>query len=151
MYVITWWVLHISTGNASQIGPEDAPKFQYVVWSGIAVGVFCSIIFHIIVKEGNGYSGNDVRGGELRTSIGELFCSIEIYQVAVVYMSTRLFVNLSQVFIPLYLHETLNMAASALALVPLIMFIGSFMMTMSIESLNRRCGRRVIFRCFRGL
>lgn len=59
-------------------------------------------------------------------------------------MSTRLFVNLSQVFIPLYLHETLNMAASALALVPLIMFIGSFLTTMSIEYLNRSCGRRVI-------
>lgn len=58
-------------------------------------------------------------------------------------MSTRLFVNLSQVFIPLYLHETLNMAASALALIPLIMFVGSFITTMAIEKLNRRLGRGV--------
>ncbi|KRT78525.1 membrane transporter [Oryctes borbonicus] len=141
VYVITWWVLHIGTGSGSQIGPDDAPKFQYVVWSGMSVGILCSLIFHILVKEG--YSGNDVRGGELRMGVRELMCRIEIYQVAVVYMSTRLFVNLSQVFIPLYLHETLNMAASALALVPLVMFIGSFVTAMSIEALNRGFGRRV--------
>jgi fucose permease len=63
----------------------------------------------------------------------------------VVYMSTRLFVNLTQVFIPLYLHETLDMAASALALIPLIMFIGSFMTSMIIEKLNRYLGRKLSY------
>lgn len=61
-------------------------------------------------------------------------------------MSTRLFVNLSQVFIPLYLHETLNMTASALALIPLIMFIGSFLTSLTIEKLNRGFGRKVILK-----
>lgn len=58
-------------------------------------------------------------------------------------MCTRLFVNLSQVFIPLYLHETLNMNASALALIPLIMYIGSFTTSLTIEKLNRGLGRKV--------
>lgn len=58
-------------------------------------------------------------------------------------MSTRLFVNLSQVFIPLYLHETLNMTASSLALIPLIMFLGSFLTSLTIEKLNRGLGRKV--------
>lgn len=58
-------------------------------------------------------------------------------------MSTRLFINLSQVFIPLYLHETLNMAAQALAIVPLIMYIGSFMMSFFTGFLNKKLGRKV--------
>lgn len=58
-------------------------------------------------------------------------------------MSTRLFVNLTQVFIPLYLHETLDMTASSLALIPLIMFVGSFMTSFLIEKMNRLFGRKV--------
>lgn len=144
VYVITWFALHIDdSSNASKIGPDDAWKFQQVVWSGLGIGVVASIIFHIGVKETN--SGNDVRSGQQRVSVGNLLCSIEVYQVAVVYMSTRLFVNLSQIFIPLYLHETLDMAASALALIPLVMFVGSFLTSFVIEGLNRGLGRRMSY------
>lgn len=58
-------------------------------------------------------------------------------------MTTRLFVNLTQIFIPLYLHKTLNMPASALAIIPLIVYIGGFVTCMIIEKLNRRFGRKV--------
>lgn len=77
----------------------------------------------------------------------ELFLNVSYFyfQVAAVYSATRLFVNLSQVFIPLYLHETLSMSASALALIPLVMFIGSFVTSIAIERLNRSCGRKVFF------
>ncbi|XP_022902495.1 major facilitator superfamily domain-containing protein 12-like [Onthophagus taurus] len=145
VYLITWYYLHIGTGSNSQIGPDDAPKFQNVVIYGMGVGITCSILFHIFVKEENGYTGNNVRGGVPRSSISDLLCSMKLYQVAVVYMSTRLFVNLSQIFIPLYLHESLNMAASALALIPLIMFIGSFLTTFIIEFMNRTIGRRISY------
>lgn len=40
-------------------------------------------------------------------------------------MSTRLVVNISQVLVPLYLHRTLGLAARALAVVPLTMYLGS--------------------------
>ncbi|KAL0901695.1 hypothetical protein ABMA27_006888 [Loxostege sticticalis] len=46
-------------------------------------------------------------------------------EVAGVYMSTRLVVNVAQVFIPLYLHRTLGLAARSLAVVPLAMYLGS--------------------------
>uniref|UniRef100_A0A1Y1LD93 Major facilitator superfamily (MFS) profile domain-containing protein n=1 Tax=Photinus pyralis TaxID=7054 RepID=A0A1Y1LD93_PHOPY len=146
VYIITWYVLHLNGGtNEGQIGPADASKFQTVVWTGLSIGVFCTIIFHIFVKEQNDYGGDNVYAGQLRTSISEIFKNLQIYQVAVTYMATRLFVNLSQVFIPLYLHETLNMVASALALIPLIMYIGSFVTSMCIEKLNRSFGRRFAY------
>lgn len=40
-------------------------------------------------------------------------------------MSTRLVVNVAQVLIPLYLHRTLGLAARALAVIPLAMYLGS--------------------------
>lgn len=59
-------------------------------------------------------------------------------------MATRLFVNLTQVFIPLYLHETLNMTASALASIPLVIFVGSFITSLLTEKVNRSFGRKVV-------
>lgn len=50
---------------------------------------------------------------------------MNVLQVAGVYMSTRLVVNVAQVFIPLYLHRTLGLAARSLAVVPLAMYLGS--------------------------
>lgn len=75
-------MLHInSDGPETKIGPTDAPKFQNVVLVGLTVGSICTVIFHFFVKEENGYTGNNVRGGQLRLTVRELLCNIQIYQV----------------------------------------------------------------------
>lgn len=75
-------MLHIDAATQqSKIGPVDAPKFRTVVWSGLSVGVVCTVIFHVFVKESNGITGNNVRGSQLRLSIKELLSTIQIYQV----------------------------------------------------------------------
>lgn len=90
VYVITWYVLHIdSATQRSKIGPTDAPKFRTVVWSGLSVGVVCTIIFHIFVKESNGITGNNVRGSHLRLSVKELLSNIQIYQVLLISKYTK--------------------------------------------------------------
>lgn len=144
VYVITWTVLHLNNGESSKIGPGDEYKFQHIVWIVLSFGAFCSFLFHMFVKELHS-DVSYVQSGHLRTSVKDLLRNIKIYQVAVVYMSSRLFVNLSQVFVPLYLHETLNMPASTLALMPLIMFIGSFFTSLPLEKINRYFGRRITF------
>lgn len=60
-------------------------------------------------------------------------------------MPTRLFVNLSQVYIPLYLHESLKMPATSLAIVPLTMFVSSFIASLIIERLNTKFGRKTSY------
>ncbi|CAH1102180.1 unnamed protein product [Psylliodes chrysocephalus] len=145
VYIITWIVLHLNNGESSKIGPGDGPKFQHVVWSILSIGIVSSILFHAYTREDDNGVGNNVRGGQVRSSIADLFKTFEIYRIAVVYMSSRLFVNLSQVFIPLYLHETLNMPASSLAVVPLMMFIGSFLASLVIEKINRFLRRKMTF------
>ncbi|KAJ8966997.1 hypothetical protein NQ317_006925 [Molorchus minor] len=145
VYVITWIILHLDNGESARIGPGDAPKFQHVVWTVLALGSLCSLVFHICIGEVDNGVSNNVRGSHLRTSVRDLLTNVTVYQVAFIYMTSRLFVNLTQVFIPLYLHETLNMAASSLALVPLTMFIGSFITSMFIEKINRCCGRKLTY------
>lgn len=145
VYVVTWFVLHLNNGENSKIGPDDVGKFESVVSTVMVFGVICSILFHVFVNEVENYGSSNVRGGVVRVSIRELMSNCNVYQVAVIYMASRLFVNLTQVFIPLYLHETLDMAASALALVPLVMFIGSFITSLLIEPINRWFGRKFTF------
>ncbi|KAL3290055.1 hypothetical protein HHI36_023425 [Cryptolaemus montrouzieri] len=145
VYIVTWLILHLDSGDDSKLGPADGPKFQHIVWIGLGFGLFCSILFHLCVREEDGFGGSDIRGGQPRHNVKEILKNIKVYKVALIYMSTRLFVNLSQVFIPLYLHETLDMTASSLALIPLTMFIGSFLMSVGIEKLNRLFGRKMAY------
>lgn len=144
VYIITWMILHLNSGDDTKLGPADQSKFQHIVWIGLGVGIFASGIFHCCVNENDG-PARDIRGGQLRTSVGEILKSFNVYKVAVIYMTTRLFVNLTQVFMPLYLHESLDMKASKLALIPLVMFIGSFLMSFSIGPLNKLLGRKLAY------
>lgn len=148
VYCITWAVLHVTDTNASnsQIGPDDAKKFQEVVFIGIGVGAITSILFHIFVKE-NFVNNSDGSLNRNSRTVLVLLKDIQLYQIACIYMPTRLFVNLSQIYIPLYLHKSLNMPATSLATIPLIMYLSSFVMSLIIEKLNTKLGRKVSY-CF---
>lgn len=45
----------------------------------------------------------------------------------------------------MYLHETLHMAATSLAIIPLIMYLSSFKSALVIEYLNTKCGRKIAY------
>ena len=47
-------------------------------------------------------------------------------QVAVIYMSSQLYINIYQSFYPFFLEDTLHMSATAVASIPLAMFIAGF-------------------------
>lgn len=60
-------------------------------------------------------------------------------------MPTRLYINLCQVYIPMYLHVSLSMPAASLAYIPLAMFLSSFLISLIIERLNTKLGRKVAY------
>lgn len=148
VYCITWAVLHITNTQESsfQIGPNDARKFEEVVFIGIAIGSLTTILFHIVVKENRINNSNGFLRRNSRT-VSALLKDVQLYKAASVYMFTRLFVNLSQIYIPLYLHVSLNMPATSLAIIPLIIYLSSFMMSFIIERLNTKLGRKMSY-CF---
>ncbi|XP_050301527.1 major facilitator superfamily domain-containing protein 12-like isoform X2 [Anthonomus grandis grandis] len=147
VYMIAWLVLSLEDRDNSQIGPPDVGNFQLVVNSVMGLGVLCSLLFHIFVKENNvtNTGFQDVRGPRLRTDFKELFSNIQMYQGALNYMCSRLFINLTQVFITLYLHEVLQTEASALAVVPLVMYLGSLMTSLFIGTVTKMIGRKLAY------
>ncbi|XP_076636394.1 major facilitator superfamily domain-containing protein 12 isoform X2 [Colletes latitarsis] len=148
VYCIAWVVFHITNNkdSSSQIGPNDAKKFQNILFIGIGIGSIASILFHIFIKERTVNISNGLLQRNTRT-VSILLTDIRLYQVACVYMSTRACVNLLQIYIPLYLHKSLNMPATSLAVIPLIIFLSSFAMSLIIEKLNTKVGRKISF-CF---
>ncbi|XP_011167383.2 major facilitator superfamily domain-containing protein 12 [Solenopsis invicta] len=146
VYCIMWGVLHVTSDEYdSQIGPGDIHKFQKVVLIGVATGLIASIIFHVVVKESaNGNANGSFLHRNPRTA-SVLLRDIRLYQVACVYMLTRLFINLCQIYMPLYLHESLNMPATSLAYIPLTMYLSSFLTSLIIERLNTKWGRKVAY------
>lgn len=83
VYVITWFILHINSGEENKVGPGDVSKFQHIVVTGLCLGLLCSVIFHIFVKEEGAFGTNNVRGTQLRRPIAELLRSPEVYQVII--------------------------------------------------------------------
>lgn len=67
------------------------------------------------------------------------------YIVAVVYMCTRLVVNLSQVYIPMYLTETLMLDKTYIALIPLVMYLSSFVATMTTHPVSKCLSQEVVY------
>ena len=68
------------------------------------------------------------------------FGRLSFYQTAVIYTCTRLMVNVSQTFIPLFLLVTLHAPKSTIASVPLTVFGAGLLSTCVCERLTRRLG-----------
>lgn len=63
------------------------------------------------------------------------------YEVGMVYMCTRLVVNVTQVFISFYLIVTLKMSATSIAIVPLLVYVSGFLATFFLRYMNEVLGR----------
>ncbi|KAF5297230.1 hypothetical protein FQR65_LT10046 [Abscondita terminalis] len=99
------------------------------------------------IHEDNSVYHDHHEKNKISLSIFQILGSFRYYQAAVVYMSTMLYINLTQVFVPLYLHETLDMAASALAKIPLVIYLGSLATSFIVGGLNKLLGRKVAYLC----
>ncbi|KAH0946254.1 hypothetical protein HN011_005705 [Eciton burchellii] len=151
VYCVMWGILHVTSDQYDiQIGPGDIHKFQKVISIGIAIGLLASILFHIVVKESaNNHGANNHAHDNIlhrnNATASALLKDVKLYQVACIYMLTRLFINLCQIYMPLYLHESLNMPATSLAYIPLTMYLSSFLMSLIIERLNTKWGRKIAY------
>ena len=98
---------------------------------------------------GNGSTGGRGRAGSLGSfdesnlmPASAWFSIREFYTVGVTYMCTRLVVNVSQVYLPMYVIDTLSMPAEAEAICPLLVYVSSFAATFTIEKMYRKMGPR---------
>ena len=73
------------------------------------------------------------------------FLKPSFYLVAIVYMVTRLFVNVSNSYISLYIQSTLNLEPVFVAMVPLVMYIAGFIISVFLKFLTKRIGFKASF------
>lgn len=121
---------------------------QIVTYSVVALGILMTIAFHIGVKEKRQeslleHTQEERQNPVERVSPLALFLDIRLYQVAMIYMATRLFANLSQTMFPLYLHDDLKLGGQNLATLPLVYYASSFFISWLIKRMNKRLGRNV--------
>lgn len=146
VYLVAWGVLRVTEGTESTISPDDIGKFRVIVWSVMCFGIVCSIIFFLNIRELKIQKNTALSEESMKKSkTMDIFKNVNLYLVGVVYMSSRLFLNLTQVFLSLYLVETLGMVASALALVPLAMYIASFIAAIPVGMITKHVGRKVTY------
>ncbi|KAG8237532.1 hypothetical protein J437_LFUL016509 [Ladona fulva] len=152
VYFITWMVLHLNKGEELKIGPNDAYKFKEIVLIGLGLGMAFTIFFHVFLKEPavSRRSYLNLRGSDkdipmAATSTAQIFRDPRLYQVALLYVSSRLYATLSQVYIPLYLDESLDKEAESLAVIPLVSYASSFVTSLIVKFINKRCGRKVTY------
>ncbi|KAK6311268.1 hypothetical protein J4Q44_G00193230 [Coregonus suidteri] len=63
------------------------------------------------------------------------------YQVAFLYMSTRLIVNLSQTYISMYLTNTLMLPKKYIATIPLVMYVSGFASSFIMKPISKLIGK----------
>ena len=73
------------------------------------------------------------------------FSEPQLYQVALLYMCTRLFVNLSQSYMPMYLNVTLQLPQMYVAIIPSVMYVSGIFMAIVTKTVSKRLGKKFAY------
>uniref|UniRef100_UPI0037E9427E major facilitator superfamily domain-containing protein 12-like isoform X2 n=1 Tax=Semicossyphus pulcher TaxID=241346 RepID=UPI0037E9427E len=171
VYAVAYLLFHVQAGEGDNplsdaLGPADIPVFRNLALIVLGIGVIFSVFFHLgtteqrPVMEAGGEEERDRKrteeeeeDGELRpllsrfktnSSLLQWKCWLQqpaFYQVALLYMSTRLIVNLSQTYISMYLINTLGLPKKFIATIPLVMYLSGFMSSFIVKPFSKLIGK----------
>lgn len=68
-----------------------------------------------------------------------------LYKMGVVYICTRLYVNVSQSYLPLYLTETMRFEKESIAYFPLVVLVTGVLASVAVKPLNKNLGSKITF------
>ncbi len=117
VYIIAYFFFKFNDEDECDtcISRNDAPKFQYLALIMLSVGSLFQVIFHIGTNEKSLMREEDIDetietniNNEKMDWIGYLKCS-RFYILAILYMCTRLTVNMTQVYLPMYITDTIQL------------------------------------------
>eukprot|EP00667_Euglena_gracilis_P007843 EG_transcript_7932 len=135
----------VLAGGSDRVTPADAPKFRLLAWLMCAVGAVCSVLCLVGVKLPEGGSRTTSLTLGQRTTWWQWFLRMDFYQAAILYMCARLIANTVQVYLQLYVVETLGMRPFALAVVPTCFFVGQMVASMMIPLATQYLSSESIF------
>jgi len=149
VYVTTLVVF--GTGESQQqVDHDDAESFRNIMLVGISCGLAATLSFHLIVREQSRNNDDEIALATKsdspivkNPSLVSWLLNPKLYFVACVYMATRLFVNLTQSYIPFYLQDSIHVNSTYLAVIPLIQYVTSFLCSFATNFSNRAAGRHL--------
>ncbi|CAF4829140.1 unnamed protein product, partial [Rotaria sp. Silwood1] len=128
------------TGDESSITSADLPIFRKLTFIVIGFGLIFMIIFHVGLKESNQTTEEKERHSKLISTSNRklkqmtwktILCEKEFYQCAVA-------------FLPLYTIDTISKLNRVyVAIVPLCIYITSFVASFPMRIINKRLGRNL--------
>uniref|UniRef100_A0A6Q2XPR2 Major facilitator superfamily domain containing 12 n=1 Tax=Esox lucius TaxID=8010 RepID=A0A6Q2XPR2_ESOLU len=143
---------HVTNG----LSIADIPIFRNLSFIVLGIGTAFTIFFHLGTREGVGHteesgspngescpliSPTPLTGApqsllQWRNWLNEP----SFYQVAFLYMCTRLMVNLSQTYISMYVVNSLLLPKSFIATIPLVMYVSGFMCSLVMKPISKLIG-----------
>lgn len=150
VFLVTWILISTESNGSEKLSRADSTAFMYVVFIVVGTGVLFMLIFHFGVKEPSrsctyALACEKRRSKRSASNWIHWFKEIQFYQVAALYMCTRLIVNITQVYIPMYTLETLSLSKDTIAKIPLIVYVSGFLSTFLSKPLNKCYGRKGSF------
>ncbi|XP_067452606.1 major facilitator superfamily domain containing 12b [Thunnus thynnus] len=161
VYAVAWLLFHFQAQHnvdpsvSDSLGPADIPLFRTLSLIMLGIGALFSLIFHVGTKEA-------ASGSERETQLLTPSSSHEVlpppvfkwkhwlkepsfYQVAFLYMCTRLIVNLSQTYISVYLTNSLMLPKNFIATIPLVMYVSGFVCSLAMKPVSKIIGISMMY------
>ncbi|XP_051894168.1 major facilitator superfamily domain-containing protein 12a isoform X2 [Pristis pectinata] len=158
VYGIAWLLFHFQAGNVdNNLGKQDIPLFRTLALVVVGIGFVSSTLFHVGTRE---KVRNEEEVATEHTPLiddSRKFMSqpllqwkhwlkeLSFYHVAFLYMCTRLMINLSQVYIAMYLTYTLKLPKNYIAVIPLVMYVSGFLSSFLMKPVNKHIGRNMTY------
>ncbi|XP_017295090.1 major facilitator superfamily domain-containing protein 12 [Kryptolebias marmoratus] len=158
VYAVAYLLFHVQAGAdndplSEALGPADVPVFRNLAFIVLGIGSLFAAFFHLGTTEGQMPGAREETDGEQRpllpssktsSSFLQWKCWLKqpsFYQVALLYMSTRLIVNLSQTYISMYLINTLGLPKNFIATIPLVMYVSGFLSSFIMKPVSKHIGK----------
>ncbi|KAL8520503.1 hypothetical protein ACS0TY_011139 [Phlomoides rotata] len=129
MYAVAFVVFNVNT-KVSIIDVEN--QYRWIAYASIFIGCCFVGVFHLGTADPS-LKREAHEKGYARISWTYWFSKLLYYQVALVYLLTRLVTKVSQSFLAFYVINDLQMAQFSKALVPVVIYICSFIISILLQ------------------
>ncbi|XP_044055108.1 major facilitator superfamily domain-containing protein 12 isoform X2 [Siniperca chuatsi] len=161
VYTVAWLLFHFQAQHnvdpsiTDDLGQVDIPLFRTLALIMLGTGALFSLLFHVGTKENASSSGTENQLITPSPSQEALPLPVfqwkhwlkepSFYQMAFLYMCTRLIVNLSQTYISVYLTNSLMLPKNFIAIIPLVMYISGFVCSLVMKPVSKLIGISITY------
>ncbi|KAI4872293.1 hypothetical protein NFI96_027732 [Prochilodus magdalenae] len=159
VYGVAWLLFHFQHAAdpsvADHLSQVDIPVFRDLALIVLGIGAIFSVIFHLGTRERVQYRDETGEGHRLLPDLSSStrplllwkhwFTEPSFYQVAFLYMCTRLIVNLSQTYISMFLINSLLLPKKYIATIPLVIYISGFVSSLALKPASKRIGTTMTY------